>query len=371
MKAKQFFSHVRQPRKGEYSYSNVVLDYLNTRQSSILKDFKAVYKTNLHSRHDTFPNFVAHLEKNNKKNLIFRGMSNNEVADFLKMKKFLCAPSKKKQDHYNIPEHVILNNTTRFGSFTPSLQVGGTYASMSTIVPSTGAIVTTNLPPFFVNPKEILGTHEELYKRYKKRYDLETEMHTEFQGLTDVLETAAKNIEITMIRNFGKKYVGLGIHDVKQIHLLTVPGQLLCNWTSIKTPLHEVSFENPGYKLRVCSVKVGFAEHDAYLADEFELVNQRNRDMGLIPPDGRVITMHEAKYLAKSGILEILNSMYENDDETYVFSHVPSNIPVNDMDAIRDHMMKTIEALPYMRKIGPKIEEITDEEPQKEGPELG
>lgn len=65
MKARQFFSHVKQPRRGDYS--SVVLDYINTRQSSILSDFKAVYKTNLHSRNDTFPKFVAHLEKENKK----------------------------------------------------------------------------------------------------------------------------------------------------------------------------------------------------------------------------------------------------------------------------------------------------------------
>ncbi|WP_454783701.1 hypothetical protein [Legionella sp. WA2024007413] len=368
MKAREFFGRVKQHQSGS-SYSNVVLNYLNTRNSSILKDFKTVYKTNLHSSHEPFPKFVTRLEREHKKQFIFRGMSNHEVADFLKRRRFLCAPSKQKQDHYNIPEHVILNNTTKFGAFTPSLQVGGTYASMSTIVPSSGAIVTTNLPPFFVNPKEILGTHEELYKRFKKRYDLETEMNTEFQGLTDVIETAGKNIEITMIRNFGKKYVGLELNDVKDIHLLTVPGQILCSWTSINTPLHEVSFENPEYKLRVCSVKVGFAEHDAYLADEYDLVNQRNRDIGLIPPEGRVITMHEAKYLAKSGLLELLNNMYENDDETYVFSHVPSDIPVNDIDAIREYMLKTIESLPHMRKMESRIEELTDEEP-KEKPDV-
>ncbi len=370
MKAKRFFSTKSLPL-GKNEYTSLVGQYLDTRKNDVLKHFKEVYKTNLHSSHDTFPLFAAHLESQSKGRLIFRGMSNKEVSHLLSTQKFLCPPSKKKHNHYNIPEHVILNNTTKFGSFTPSLQVGSTYASMSTIVPSTGAIVATNLPPFFINPKELVAAHPELFKRFKKRYDLETEMHSgEFQGLTDVMETAGSNIEITMIRNFGKSYVGLEMHDVKAIHLLTVPGQILCNWTSIKTPLHEVSFDNPGYKPRVCAIKVGFAEHDTWLEEEFESVNQRNRDIGLIPEDGRVITMHEAKYIAKSGLLEVLNSMYETDDETYVFSHLPSSIPINDMSAIRDYMTKTIESLPNVRKTGPKIEEITDEELKKEGPVL-
>lgn len=278
-------------------------------------------------------------------------------------------PPKQKQDHYDIAEHVIANNSSRYLGFTPELLVGTTYASMSSIIPSNGAIIDTNVPPFFINPKELVGTHPELFERYakrKERDDIAVESRSGFTGIDNVMEIAARNSEITMIRNFGKTYVGLGMQDIKTIHLLTVPGQILWKWTSIKTPLHEISFENPEYKPRVCAIKTGFVAHDNYLAEEFELVNRRNIDMGLIPPEGRVITLREAKKIARSGLLDALNDAFEC-DETYVFSHVPSSIPVNDIEGIIEYIRETIEALPNVKPVneGPLIEEITDEEPQQ------
>ncbi|KTC79109.1 hypothetical protein [Legionella cherrii] len=350
-------------------FSSTVLNFIKTKNSSVLDDFRKIYKIN--SETSTFQNFVLHLEKNNKgRSSLYRGMSISEVTDILRKEKFVCPHSSKKDSHYNIPEHVIRNNSAIFGSFSPSLVTGGKYASSTTIVPSTGAITETNFPPFFINPKELVATHEELYERYSKRYESEErEQAGEFQGLTNVLDTAATNSEITMIRNFGKTYVGLQMQDVRAIHILTVPGKVLSKWTSIKNPLHEVSIENPGYKQRVCSIKVGFAEHDTYLKEEYEQVNKRNQLMGLTPEGSRIITLHEAKYIAKSGLLEMLNSMYEIDGETHVFSHVPSDIRINDVESLCKHITETIESLPNVKKKGPKIEEITDEEP-KEGPTL-
>lgn len=62
-------------------------------------------------------------------------------------------PPKQKQDHYDIAEHVIANNSSRYLGFTPELLVGTTYASMSSIIPSNGAIIDTNVPPFLLIPK--------------------------------------------------------------------------------------------------------------------------------------------------------------------------------------------------------------------------
>ncbi|MCW8410159.1 hypothetical protein OQJ13_14360 [Legionella sp. PATHC035] len=353
----------------QQGFTKTVLNCINSRGGSVLHDFGKIYKVN--SETSTFKNFVLHLEQNNQgRSSLYRGMSISEVTDILRKERFVCPQSSKKESHYNIPEHVIRNNSAVFASFTPSLVTGGTYASSSTIVPSTGAITETNLPPFFINPKELVATHEELYERYSKRFEIEErEQAGEFQGLTNVMETAAHNSEITMIRNFGKTYVGLEMQDVRAVHILTVPGNVLCKWTSINNPLYEVSIENPGYKQRVCSIKVGFAEHDTYLKEEYEQVNKRNQLMGLTPEGSRVITMHEAKYIAKSGLLEMLNSKYEIEGETHVFSHVPSDIPINDVASLCKHITETIESLPNVKKKGPKIEEITDEQP-KEGPTL-
>lgn len=376
MKSKTFFNHVPKREhvghKHQNEYSRRVLDFVLKEKwhteitSSIPKyvqNFKKMYST----KFDTFPKIAESIEKQNKGRFIYRGMSLRELVDVLSHTKFICPP-KQKQDHYDIAEHVVANNTSRFLSLTPSLILGSRYASISSIIPSNGAIMQTNLPPFFIDPKELLGTHPELYQRYhqRKESDERATDTANFQGVSDVMETTSGNSEITMIRNFGKTYVGLGMHDVKSIHLLTVPGQILWQWTSIKTPLHEIAFENPEYKPRVCVIKTGFVAHDNYLKDEFDLVNKRNRGMGLIPPEGRVITLHEAKKIAESGLLEQINKAYESED-TYVFSHVPTYIPINDIDAIMEYINQTIRSLPNLKKImqGPTIEDIPDSEPER------
>ncbi|CAM2761732.1 Uncharacterised protein [Legionella steigerwaltii] len=374
MKTKTFFGqvskHEHRGHKHRSEYPRRVLSFVEkekwhtTTIPSIPKYFES-FKKMFSTSYDTFPRIAESIEKQNKGRFIYRGMSLAELTNILRNTKFISSPKQKKQDHFDIAEHVVANNSSRFLGLTPSLLLGGTYASMSSIIPSNGAIIQTNLPPFFIDPKELLGTHPELYQRYhqRKEGDERATDTTNFQGISDVTETTAKNTEITMISNFGKTYVGLGMHDVKSIHLLTIPGEILRKWTSIKTPLHEISFENPDYKPRVCAIKTGFVAHDNYLKEEFDLVNRRNIDMGLIPPEGRVITLHEAEELAQSGLLEQINDAFASDN-TYVFSHVPSTIPVNDIEGITKFITETIASLPNVKRVGPVIEEITDEEPQ-------
>lgn len=359
------------PIQTRKDFHSTVLGHIDKthKGKSLLGDFQKVYKGNTRASMSTLPQLVDSIE-NHKKNLklVYRGMKIEEVSDLLKKQKFLCPPKPKKERHYNIPEHVIQNNSSAFGSFTLSLTYGGDYASKSTIVPSSGAIVEANYPPFFVNPKELLATHEEMFKRFSDRYEGDQRIvGGRFMGLTNIFETTANNSEITMIRNMGNFYCGLHMHDVRAIHILTVPGKILSKWTSIDTPLHDVTFINPDYKQRVCAIKVGFAENDNFLDEEYEIVNQRNRDMKLIPEDARIITIHEAKYIAKSGLLESLNDMYEI-DETLVLSHVSSNIPVNDIKALVEYIRKTVESLPNLKKKESRIEELTELEPEGDGP---
>ncbi|HHT0591824.1 TPA: hypothetical protein ACTXXA_000778 [Legionella anisa] len=315
-------------------------------------------------KEDQFPNIAESIEQQGKGRFIFRGMSIRELRDILSQEEFVCPPYLKKQNHYNIAEHVIVNNSSKFISFTPSLSLGARYTSTSTIIPTSGAILETNLPPFFINSKEILATHPELYRRYQARQERDKGVNeaVAFMGLDGVMETTLGNSEITMINKLGRTYVGLGMQDIRAAHILTVPGKML-HWMSIKTPVHEICIENPEFKPRVCAIKVRFTENDNYLEEEFELVNQRSREMGLIPPESRVITMHEAKYLAQSGLLDLLNNMYDT-DETHVFSHVPSSIPVNDKEALMGYMIQTIESLPNVTKKESRVEVITDEPSQ-------
>ncbi len=327
------------------------------------KTFQSIEKI-LTVKEDQFPKIAESIEEQGKGRYIFRGISIRELRDILSHEKFICPSNLKKISHYNIAEHVVVNNSSQFISFTPSLALGARYASTSTIIPTSGAILETNLPPFFINSKEVLATHPELYRRYQQRQERDKGINdtVAFMGIDGVMETTLGNSEITMINKLGRTYVGLGMQDIRAAHILTVPGKML-HWMSIKTPVHEVCIENPEFKPRVCAVKVGFTENDNYLKEEFELVNQRNREMGLIPPESRVITMHEAKYLAQSGILDLLNDMYDI-DETHVFSHVPSSIPVNDKEALMGYMIQTIESLPNVTKKESRVEVITDEPSQ-------
>ncbi|WP_058520364.1 hypothetical protein [Legionella tucsonensis] len=330
---------------------------------NISKTFKSIEKM-LTVKEDQFPKIAASIESGSKGRYIYRGMSMKELRHILSHKEFICPAGLKKQHHYNIAEHVVINNNSKFISFTPSLALGVRYASTGTVIPTSGAILETNLPPFFINSKEILATHPELYQRYQKRQERDKGLNdaVAFMGTDGVVETTLGNSEITMINKLGKIYVGLGMHDIRAAHILTVPGKML-HWISIKTPVHETCIENPEFKPRVCSVKVGFTENDNFLEEEFELVNQRNREMELIPPDARVITMHEAKYIAQSGLLDLLNDMFDI-DETHIFSHVPSSIPINDKEALMEHMVKTIQSLSNVTKRESRVEEITDEPSQ-------
>ncbi|WP_454783241.1 hypothetical protein [Legionella sp. WA2022007384] len=230
---------------------------------------------------------------------VFEAMTSNYLG--------MSSVQRKKSSNHDIVSYLVDNDSKYFFSTSPCKYTAKPYAAGISIIPCRGFIWVTGLPKVYTIPQKHLFLNEELFDNYtiKKIKELEKE-----EKHYPIKETAAGNNEVTIIIGATKddNWALKVSEDVMKVIQVRGPGRFLGKFMPSTEIVHVQDIENPDFKKRVWSLEVVFS--DGRTSEDFERMNKRARELGLIGIHERLLTIHDAASVVDSEELEELNTRY-------------------------------------------------------------
>ncbi|WP_454785960.1 hypothetical protein [Legionella sp. WA2024007413] len=241
--------------------------------------------------------------------LLFRGTEGTKEVFEAMTSNYLGMSSvqRKKSSNHDIVSYLVDNDSRYFFSASPCKYTAQPYAAGISIIPCRGFIWVTGLPKVYTLPQKHLFLNEELFDSYTRKKIKELDKHEKFYPIK---ETTASNNEVTIVIGAAKDdNWALNVsEDVMKVIQVRGPGRLLGKFMASNEIVHVQDIENPDFKKRVWSLEVVFS--DGIMLENFERMNKRARELGLIGMHERLLTIHDAASVVDSEELEELNSRY-------------------------------------------------------------
>ncbi len=251
--------------------------------------------------------------------------------------------SSKKMASFDIVDFVRENNSKYFLSASPCPQTVKPYAAGLSLIPCKGFIWVTGLPKVFTLPQKLLHLNPGLFEQYDQRKlsQQDQDNPTRYDSIKGMTRN---NNEVTIVLGGAdnEDWRPRVSKDVMKLIQVSGPGSLMGQFMSSNEPVHVTDWNNPEYKKRVWSMEIVLSDGRDY-ADNLEDMNARAREMGLITPDQRLLTLQDARAVVNSKKLDPLDTEYET-NETHKIIQVPKGIAIGDTAALVEYMLHDIKS---------------------------
>jgi hypothetical protein len=281
------------------------------------------------------------------KDLLYRGTEGfEELISACKTDRLGDSPfQKRKEFHHDIREFVRDNNSNAFLSATPCPQTVRPYSVGLSLYPISGFIMCMGLPKVFTRPQKSLLLNQEWFEKDDERRVNQVPVDQAISFQT-IVEMTKNNNETTIILGH-KKGDNWGLNVSENVHTIlrvSGPGKILGKFFSSEMPALIKTYINPDFKKRVWSIEIVNGPKEDY-----EKMNTRAGEQGLIKDDERLLFIEDAAVLADNPELNSLDSTHKI-GETHVFKGVPKDIPIGDKRLV-EHVISVIEKLPTLEQI--------------------
>lgn len=322
---------------------------LGALSASVLRDLKknsglfsrvdpGYFRLKPHERDEKITQLQASLPDD--PDLLFRGTEGTkEIIDAMESGILgLSSTQRKKAQNHDIVAFIRENDSRYFFSTSPCKHTVQFYAAGISLIPGKGAIWVIGLPRVYTCPQKLLHLNRKKFEEYdiKKIEQQDPDLPTRHDPITTM---TANNNEVTVILGATDKddWSFNVSRDVKSIIQVSGPG-LFGTFMSSNKIVHIQDWENPDFRKRVWSMEIIVGDPEDY--DE---MSQKAREMGLIAPDMRCLTLEDASATVDSKELTEMNDRYTT-DRTHRLTQVPKEISLGDKDALLEYMIYEIES---------------------------
>ncbi|WP_454783242.1 hypothetical protein [Legionella sp. WA2022007384] len=270
---------------------------------------------------------------------VYEAMSSNYLG--------MSSMQKRKTPSIDLVRYLIDNDSKFFFSTSPCKYTVQPYAAGISIIPCRGFIWVTGMPKVFTRPQKHLYLNEELFDSYSQKTIEASKSGEKYHSIKN---TAAANNEVTVVIGSGKddNWAFKVSEDVAKIVQVRGPGRFLKNFMPSSEILHVQDWTNPGFKKRVWSLEIVFS--NGVTMKDFEKMNEKARELGLIGRDERLLTLFDASSVADSDELEELNSNYRV-SETHTVAKVHKSIAIGDKAPLLDCITHEIRSSQTLEEI--------------------
>ncbi|KTC82638.1 hypothetical protein [Legionella cherrii] len=281
--------------------------------------------------------------------LIYRGSEGTaEVLATMKSKRLgRKAEESRKTPTHNIIGYVRDNDSSFFLSFTPCKETVKPYTVGLSLIPKTGYIFVTALPKVYTTPQKLLLLNEKMFERYDKRM-LESMPLDEARGYQSIVKMTKNNNEITGIigaslKDDWRSDVDRRVHSVIEV---CGPGRIASKVMSSNEPAHVRQWTNEDFSPELFALDIVFAD----TPEEFEEMNEKAVDMGLMPKGFRLPTIEDACAVMRSNQLGVWEGIYGT-TETMKVASLPSHIKPGDTPALLEFMEEQLKSNPSVKPL--------------------
>ncbi|KTD82939.1 hypothetical protein [Legionella waltersii] len=244
----------------------------------------------------------------------------------------------KKASSLSLPSYVRDNNSRYFFSLTPCRTTVQPYAAGLSLIPCKGVIWVTGLPKVFVRPQKLLHLNRPMFEKDDQIQVDGTSLDEArtFQSITTMTE---RNNELTAVVGTSSKenWSLKPSRDVMSLIQVCGPGRILSRFMSSSQPFKIKEWHNPQFARRVWALDIVTAPRTDY-----DMMNKNAKQLKLITPGSRLLTLEDACAICSVPELESLNDSHTV-GETLQFNQVPKHIPVGDARQLSKFLLSQIE----------------------------
>lgn len=253
----------------------------------------------------------------------------------------------RKAPTTDIARYVDDNNSRFYHSYSPCRETVKPYAAGLSIVPCRGYIIVSGLPKVFTVPHKLSYLNEDMFLRYAK-WKIDSMSSDDTTGHRGILEMTRGNNEFTAILGTSAQddWRIVASDEVHSVFEVCGPGRLLSKFIASSELAYIRDWQNEGFSRRIYAIETVIYDEITH-PHELESMNEKAREMGLIGPDERLITLSDASAVMNSGELDQLNLLYTT-TETMRFSSVPKSIAIGDKDALVAYMTEQLQSSPLL-----------------------
>lgn len=330
-------------------FNQKVLSSLSKTKTTFFGDKLDVTYATLSSKEKQMGAEQLHRCLPSSQDFLFRGTEGSKevfeamASDYLGMSSI----QRRKAPSHDIVSYLVDNDSKYFFSTSPCKYAAQPYAGGISVFPCRGFIWVTGLPKVYTIPHKHLLLNEELFDNYTTRKIKELELDDKYYPIKD---TAAKNNEVTVIIGAKKEdnWALKVSEDVMKVIQVRGPGRLFGKLMPSDEIVHIQDIENVGFKKRTWSLEVVFS--DGNRMKDFERMNLRARQLGLIRKDERLITLQDAESIVNSEELNELNTQYTT-PWTHRISKVHKDIPLGLKELLIPFITEEIKATGTLEEI--------------------
>ncbi|KTD40195.1 hypothetical protein [Legionella parisiensis] len=274
--------------------------------------------------------------------LIYRGTEGtDEVLPTMKTNRVgRKSEESRKATSHDIVSYIRDNDSRYFLSFTPCKETVKPYTVGLSLIPKIGYIFVTSFPMVYTTPQKLLLLNEKMFKRYDKRM-INAMPQDDVRGYQSIVTMTENNNEITgiigaSVKDDWRSEVNKRMHSVIEV---CGPGRIVSSVMSSNEPAHVRHWQNPDFSPELVSLDIVFYESP----EEYEEMNAKAKDMGLIRKNERLPTLADAQVLI--GQLNEWGNMY-GATETIKVTSFPSRIKPGDKEALVKYLEGQIKSNP-------------------------
>lgn len=275
--------------------------------------------------------------------VLYRGSEGtNEIIDAMQSnflgKLFKC---NSKAASFDIAGYIRNNDSKFFLSFSPCKETVKPYAAGLSVIPCKGYIMVTGLPKVYTIPHKLLYLNRGMFERcddaQMKRRDLDDP-----RAYQSIIRMTENNNEVTAILGASEQddWRPVVANDVKRVIEVCGPGRICSKFMSSNEVAYVREWENLGFSKRIYALEAVFYGGPGHFED-FEMMNEKARDMRLMNKDERLITLEDVPGVIRE--LDKLNELYDT-TETQRITSVPKNIGLGDKNTLTEFMIEKLKA---------------------------
>lgn len=287
--------------------------------------------------------------------LIYRGSEGaSEVLATMKSKKIgRKAEESRKSPSHDIVAYIRDNDSKFFLSFTPCKETVKPYTVGLSLIPKKGYIFVTALPKVYTTPQKLLLLNEKMFERYDKMM-INSMPIEEARGYQSIVTMTRGNNEITgivgsSVKDDWRSEVNKRMHSVIEV---CGPGRILSPVMSSNHPAHVREWINHDFSPELVAMDIVYSD----TPEEYEEMNEKAVDMGIIQKGERLLTLPDACAVMYSGQLDEWEEQFITVDTTKVAS-IPKQIKQGDTPALLEYMEDQL-------KSNPSVQPREEEEPK-------
>ncbi|AWN75587.1 hypothetical protein LEAN103870_06190 [Legionella anisa] len=279
--------------------------------------------------------------------LIYRGSEGtDEVLSTMKSNRVgrKSTESRKAASH-DIVGYIRDNDSRYFLSFTPCKETVKPYTVGLSLIPKIGYIFVTGIPKVYTTPQKLLLLNQGMFERYDKRM-INSMPLDEARGYQSIVTMTRNNNEITGIigasaKDDWRSEVNKRMHSVIEV---CGPGRIASSFMSSSEPAHVKHWKNPDFMPELVALDIVFYESQ----EEYEEMNEKARDMGLIQKGERLPTFSDAEELVEQ--LDEWGDTYGS-SETMKVTAFPKQIKPGDKRSLVEFLDEQIKSNPSITSL--------------------